>query len=272
MVILVDGDVVVERQRPFVDVERCAGLGLLGDGGLVVNEGGVVATAVGLVEMLCHGEVLVVQRVAEHAYGLGVRRLGSDAQHQVVALLHLAFQLVPLDGVGERFQRVLVDGCRPEDGFGRVGRVSLIECYVVLELDGVLPGAVPFLVPSLTPLHDDAVADEDFSCRLVAEHGFGQCGLLEDVGRVLRVVFGLAILCRQFQAAGLVGRSERGVVEAEEQDVGAALVLDKREVEVAGLAVDQTAGRDLQGIDGRGVFLPFVQIGLRQRQRGGRQP
>ena len=222
--------------------------------------------------MLGHGEVNVVERVALH----GDQRVGDvgglrrDAQHEVVAGLRLALQLFPLDGVGENFCRVAdvlgVDGLGEEDVLHFVGRVALVECHGVGELDGVLPLSASAGKPCLAPVDDDAVAYEHLAARLCGEVGLDERGLLEGVG--LRVV-GLcpAVLGREraFPALlrGVGGYDDGVVVEAEEQHVALAVVLQQREVERAGRVLHEAVCRHLNGEDARGVLLPLAEVCLR---------
>ena len=279
-------DVLAELEGPVADAHLGALLGTLGNGGLVGDVGRVDAAVVVDLDVLAHGEVLIVERVAVHADRLlDVGRLGRDAQHQVVALIDLALQLVPPDGVGQLGGLVGVDGLRGENALGRVGRVAFIEVDGVFELDGVLALALAAGKPGLAPLGADGVADEHLAGGGAGELRTGQRGLLEDV-EVAFLRLGLAVLdtdVGDVVALGLPGLV-LGVVETEEEHGRAPFVLDEREVEVAGRRGEVEvvgvliagAGRHLDGIDGGGVLARLLhhlrQIRRGDAQRGRRQP
>ena len=232
--------------------------------------------------MLGHGEVDDVERVALHAQRqLLVQGLGLNAHDDVVAGLHLILQLLPLGRVSEFLvaallghEGVLEEGLLRGDGhLHLVGRAALEELHGVLELHGVGLLAASADVPGLAEAGRDAVADEHLAQGQAGEFGRGQRGLLEDVERVL-VAFLVAFLDETFEGVGYVGG--RRVVEAEEEDGAAAVVLDEREVELVEVAVDEGVdGLHLQGVDGGlavglGLLLHLRDVGRGDGQgRGG---
>ena len=157
---------------------RCGGL--IGDIHLV----GALEVAVG--EELRHAEVDHIERVANKHHCGVVNRLWLNAKHHIVALIHQRLNLVPTDGVGNRFYVLnRVDRLFLEHFLARDVFLVAIKLDVVGKLYGVGLDASAAQIFRLTPFYLDIVAQKFLAGALVGviarRYDFGCCEVIHRI-------------------------------------------------------------------------------------------